>query len=282
MATASQTSQPNGILPSSAGGPSMTSQPSQNTAVSGSTTVPNSQANGSQAAAAAGTPQQQPTPTQNPTHAPRPRDSRTIELLLTSQGVTSFEPRVPLLLLDFAYRHTSSVLSDALHLSTDPYTTQAGTKPSASSGAAPTAPPAGDAVVTTNAINLAIASRQAYQFRGGAAGAAGASKDWLQELARERNSVALPRVLANEWGVRLPNERFVLNGVGWDLKDRWAPNAGEEGEEEDSDQDEDMDDMDDSRGKDAGAAGAMIGAPVGSLEELLGEEMEDEEMEGMD
>ncbi|OTA68794.1 transcription factor TAFII-31, partial [Hypoxylon sp. EC38] len=156
-----------------------------------------------------------------PSHAPRPRDARTIELLLTSQGVTSFDQRVPLLLLDFAYRHTSAVLSDAIHLSTDPYTTQAGTKPSASSGAAPTAPSAGEAMVSTNAINLAIASRQSFQFRGGAGGAGGgaASKEFMQDLARERNKVALPRVLPNEWGVRLPNERFVLDGVGWGLRD---------------------------------------------------------------
>ncbi|EAQ92646.1 hypothetical protein CHGG_00881 [Chaetomium globosum CBS 148.51] len=79
-------------------------------------------------------PQQQPTTHPNPTPssstAPRPRDARTIELLLTAQGVTAFEQRVPLLLLDFAYRHTSAVLSDALHLAADPYTSHAGARPS--------------------------------------------------------------------------------------------------------------------------------------------------------
>ncbi|CAK7565889.1 MAG: Transcription initiation factor TFIID subunit 9 [Sporothrix epigloea] len=160
--------------------------------------------------------------------APKPRDVRTMELLLTAQGVTAYEARIPQLLLDFAYRHTSSVLSDAIHLSADPYTSHAGSKPSASSGAAAMAPAGTDASVSANAVQLAIASRLAFQFRGGAGGASaggGASKEWLLELARERNKVALPRVGAIEWGARLPSERFVLSGVSWGLRDAWAPGA---------------------------------------------------------
>ncbi|TGJ81585.1 hypothetical protein E0Z10_g7163, partial [Xylaria hypoxylon] len=165
MATTAQT---NGIPPSSSAGPSQTqpqSQPTQNTVTSGSTTAPNTQATGATAGPSQ-TPGGAPSSPTATTHEPRPRDARTIELLLTSQGVTSFDGRVPLLLLDFAYRHTSSILNDALHLSGDPYTTHAGAKPSGSSGAVPTAPPGGDATVSTNAVNIAIASRQAYQFRG--------------------------------------------------------------------------------------------------------------------
>ncbi|KAF6820801.1 transcription initiation factor TFIID subunit 9 [Colletotrichum sojae] len=176
--------------------------------------------------------------------APRPRDSRMIELLLTSQGVTSYESRVPLLLLDFAYRHTSSILSDAIYLSADPYTSHAGSKPSASAGATAAAiPGSGDAAVSANAVKLAITSRLQYQFRGGGAG--GMSKEWLQELARERNKTALPKVAQNEWGLRLPSERFVLSGVSWGLKDVWE----EAGIDEDDDEEEDA----------AGASGAMEG-----------------------
>ncbi|KAK8043603.1 transcription initiation factor IID- 31kD subunit-domain-containing protein [Apiospora rasikravindrae] len=235
MATASQ-SQPNGIPSSSAAsGPSQSqSQPTQ--ATTSSTLQASSQATGGAAAPSPSAPNGAPS-----TSAPRPRDARTIELLLTSQGVTSYDSRVPLLLLDFAYRHTSSVLSDALHLTTDPYTSAAGSKPSGASGAAPSAPANIDAAVSTNAVSLAVASRQAYQFRGGsgAGGSAGggASKDWLMELAKERNRVALPRVHAHEWGVRLPNERFVLSGMSWGLKDRWGGNGGE-GMDDDDDEDE--------------------------------------------
>lgn len=95
-----------------------------------------------------------------------------------------------------------------------------------------------------NAVNLAIASRQAYQFRGGSGagggGGGGASKDWLQELAKERNKVALPRVHAHEWGVRLPNERFVLSGMGWGLKDTWAEEGGDSDEDQDEERMEDV------------------------------------------
>lgn len=166
---------------------------------------------------------------QQPSATPRPRDSRLVELLLTSQGVTSYEQRVPLLLLDFAYRHTSSVLNDALHLSGDPYITQAGSKPSASSAGA-MAPSSGDASVSANAVKVAIAARLGYQFRGGSSGG-GISKEYMQELARERNKIALPKIVPNEWGVRLPSERFVLSGTSWGLKDIW--------DEEDMDEDED-------------------------------------------
>ncbi|KAK2025299.1 TFIID-31kDa-domain-containing protein [Colletotrichum zoysiae] len=300
---ASQTSDPqvNGVPSSSAG-------------ASASQTVPNTQAT-APASTAGSQPQSQSQPTQssstqqasqqaqhqnaqqqnstqqqsaplNPNaSAPRPRDARMIELLLTSQGVTSYESRVPLLLLDFAYRHTSSILSDAIYLSADPYTSQAGSKASASGSAAGAIPGAGgDAAVSANAVKLAIAARLGYQFRGGG-GAGGVSKDWLQELARERNKTALPKVAQNEWGLRLPSERFVLSGVSWGLKDVW--------EEAGIDEDEDSE-------ADAGAAGgdgAMEGVEAtnttadediggdgvegGTMEDVFGKDVdEDAEMEG--
>ncbi|OTA98907.1 hypothetical protein M426DRAFT_325616 [Hypoxylon sp. CI-4A] len=305
MASTTQ-SQPNGIPSSATAGPSQSaSQPTQNTTSSGSATVPNTQATTTSSATAGATNSSNNNTQTNPTAPggtpqaptdPRPRDARTIELLLTSQGVTSFDPRVPLLLLDFAYRHSSSVLSDAIHLATDPYITHAGGKPSGSAGAIPTAPSAVDAVVPTNAINVAIASRQAFQFRGGAGGAAGAggggaSKEWLQELARERNKVALPRVMMNEWGVRLPNERFVLSGTAWGLKEHWEGEGGA-GSDEDDEGDANMEDVSSPPkrrkvGSDGGAAAEEEDtqdneAGGGGLGELLGDDMADEEMEGME
>lgn len=143
----------------------------------------------------------------------RPRDSRLIHMLLTSLGVTAYQERVPLQVLDFAYRHSSSILSDALHLSADAYqsqTSRAKDAPASGVGAA-------DGQVTVPAVHIAIQSRLQYQFSGGN----GLSKEFLLETAygREgRNKVALPRVLQNEWGVRLPSERFVLTGVPWGLQ----------------------------------------------------------------
>lgn len=223
---------------------------------------------------------------------PRPRDARTIELLLTAQGVTAFEQRVPLLLLDFAYRHTSSVLSDALHLSADPYTSHAGARPSASSGAAPVN--VGDATITSNAVQLAIASRLNFQFRGGSGG--GTSKEWMMEMAREKNKVALPKVSVNEWGVRLPSERFVLNGVSWGLKgDGWIAGGDDEAsEDEEGDSDEDMEDAMGLGSKKGGENGDTMegiekediggdGVEGGTVDDLFGEDGDDnEEMEDVD
>lgn len=225
-----------------------------------------------------------------------------MELLLTAQGVTAYETRVPQLLLDFAYRHTSSVLSDAIHLSADPYTSHAGSKPSAASGAAAMAPPGGDASVSANAVQLAIASRLAFQFRGGAGGASaggGASKEWLLELARERNKVALPRVGAVEWGARLPSERFVLSGVSWGLRDSWAPGAAA-GDDEDEEEEEDLrrgagllGSASSKKGKEGGADGDVTmtdgpsaedvggdGVEGGTMDDVFADDgmMEDEEM----
>ncbi|PBP25959.1 TFIID-31kDa-domain-containing protein [Diplocarpon rosae] len=157
----------------------------------------------------------------------RPRDARLIHLLLSSLGCTAYQERVPLQLLDFAYRHSSSILSDALHLSSDAYVSQ--------QTRARDAPPGGsfreaDGQVSSNAVQLAIQSRLQYQF-GGGGGGAGLSKEFLLETAQARNRVALPRVLQNEWGIRLPSERFVLTGVPWGLKGEWV--VGEEEEDVD-------------------------------------------------
>lgn len=40
----------------------------------------------------------------------RPRDARLIHLVLANYGVNAYQERVPLQLMDFAYRYTSSTL----------------------------------------------------------------------------------------------------------------------------------------------------------------------------
>ncbi|KAK1964025.1 TFIID-31kDa-domain-containing protein [Colletotrichum eremochloae] len=300
---ASQTSDPqiNGVPSSSAGASASQTVPNTQATAGASTTgsQPPSQSQPTQSSStqqASQQSQQQNAQQQNSTQqqsaslnpnasAPRPRDARMIELLLTSQGVTSYESRVPLLLLDFAYRHTSSILSDAIYLSADPYISQAGSKASGSGAGAGAIPGAGgDAAVSANAVKLAIAARLGYQFRGGG-GAGGVSKDWLQELARERNKTALPKVAQNEWGLRLPSERFVLSGVSWGLKDVW--------EEAGIDEDEDSEDGAGAAGADSAMEGVEAtnatadediggdGVEGGTMEDVFGKDVdEDAEMEG--
>lgn len=211
------------------------------------------------------------TPASPVSAAPKPRDQRTIELLLNAQGVTGFENRVPQLLLDFAYRHTASVLSDSLHLGADPYTTHAGAKPSASAGATASVPGGGgDATVGANAVRLAIGSRLAYQFHGGggATGGGGLSKDALASLAADKNKIALPKVRANHWGIRLPSERFVMTGQGWGLRDVMARAEENSEDEDDEDDDQEMVDAMEVQPKDEDIGGD--GVEGGTMEDVFG------------
>lgn len=211
-------------------------------------------------------------PTQSSSSASaRPRDARLIELLLTSQGVTAYEQRVPLLLMDFAYRHTSSVLNDALHLSGDPYVSHAGAKASASAGATAALP--GDATVSGNAVKLAIGARLSYQFRGGSGGG-GISKEYMQELARERNKVALPKIVPNEWGVRLPSERFVLSGSSWGLRNEWPEASDSEGEEEEEEGDDAMQGIQGPELEDEDVGGEDVEG--GTVEDVFGNDVDEE------
>ncbi|KAI9730363.1 MAG: Transcription initiation factor TFIID subunit 9 [Cirrosporium novae-zelandiae] len=166
-------------------------------------------------------------------HTKRPRDARIIHMILTSLGVSAYQERVPLQLLDFAYRYTSGILTDALHLSAEGLAGGAGTGDGSSSTTA-----AGGGSSNTNKINLAdlssvnlqalrlaVFSRTQYQF------SAGLPKEFLLELAQERNRVMLPKV-ERDYGVRLPPERYCLTGVGFHLKEEWESEGEDDGGED--------------------------------------------------
>ncbi|KAI9805841.1 MAG: hypothetical protein M1825_000455 [Sarcosagium campestre] len=163
----------------------------------------------------------------------RPRDARLIHMVLAAMGINAYQERVPLQLLDFAYRYSSSTLQDALHLSSDgPATAGGGASssfgPSGGARDAGGAAGGGGSIVTLPALRLSVASRMNYQYQ------ASLPKEFLLDLANERNRIALP-LPGKEYGVRLPPEKYCLTGVGWELKEEWTS----EGEEEvDGDEDE--------------------------------------------
>ena len=149
----------------------------------------------------------------------------------------------------------------------------------------------GDATITSNAVTLAIASRLNFQFRGGSGG--GTSKDWMMEMAREKNKVALPKVSANEWGVRLPSERFVLNGVSWGLKgDGWIAGGDEMTSGDEDDSDEDMEDamgINNKKGENGDAMEGIEkediggdGVEGGTVDDLFGEDGDGDDNEEME
>ncbi|KAJ5627647.1 hypothetical protein N7490_009875 [Penicillium lividum] len=195
----------------------------------------------------------------------RPRDVRLVHMLLASLGVTAYQDRVPLQLLDFAYRYTSNVLQDAVHLATEGY---AGAVGDAAGNTGKNANSAEVNGVSLPALRLSIASRLHYQFQ------TGLPKEFLMDVASERNRIALPGVsrgfdaaaqggpngapaaAANQSvmmaGMRLPPERFCLTGTGWNMKDEWDSEGEEEedipdataqgaGEEEEGENEEEND-----------------------------------------
>ena len=188
----------------------------------------------------------------------RPRDARLIHLILANLGVNAYQERVPLMLMDFAYRYTSGVLSDALHISTE----------SAPSGPGnPRSAPGADGGVTLDAVRQAIASRLNYQFN------SVLPKEFQLELAAERNRIALPKP-DKEFGIRLPPERYCLTGVGWQMKEEW---------------DEEYDEYEDEDGvgpRPGGGPDAEMGEGAGDdeedarneFEEVMGAEGQDSEM----
>jgi len=154
----------------------------------------------------------------------RPRDARLIHLLLANQGVAAYQERVPLMIMDFAYRYTSGILSDAFQLTQDGYGV-----PSSDRGR-----DKDQATVSMSHLRLAMAARQHYQFQ------PSLPKEALLEMAQERNRVALPKP-EREFGVRLPPEKYTFTGAGFGLKEEWDSET--EGEEEALVQDEQMRDV---------------------------------------
>lgn len=130
-----------------------------------------------------------------------PRDVRLLHLILASMGVSSYEDRVPLQLMDFAYRFTHSILQDALiyndhaHSSVTP------------AGLGPTVKP-----LSTEDVRLAIAARLNYQFK------PAPPKEMLLELAQEKNRRPLPSI-HEQWGLRLPPEKYCLTAKDWTFEE---------------------------------------------------------------
>ena len=187
----------------------------------------------------------------------RPRDARLIHLVLSSLGIHSYQERVPLQLLDFAYRYTSSVLSDSLRLAAEGYAhteTNRGGRGRGGGGE--------EGTINLMALRQAIASRTGYTFT------SALPKEFMLEQATERNRVQLPKV-ERSYGVQLPPEKYCLTGVGWGLKDEWE--SEDEVEESESapqaqrdDTDENMGGMDGADDEDEEGAGRM--------EDVFGEE----------
>lgn len=196
----------------------------------------------------------------------RPRDARLIHMILANYGVTAYQERVPLQIMDFAYRYTSSVLQDAIHFTSEGYGTTGPGVGNAKAGAATE----DKSPVTLSAVRLSIHSRTNYQFN------PALPKEIYNDIAQERNRVALPP-LQKEWGLRLPPEQYCLTGSGLDMKEDWQFEDEADGLEDDGDPDAIM--------KDEALVGGddMEGESIeegGRMEDIFGEAIEGNNGEG--
>ena len=135
-----------------------------------------------------------PATTTDPTAIPadstlKPRDARLLHLLLTTSQVPAYTPKVPIQLLDFAYRYTHSILLDA----------QAYADHVHGQGS----------VIVADDVKLAVSSKVGHSFRGPP------PKEFLLEVAAERNRRPLPAVREGV-EIRLPPERWCLNAPNWE------------------------------------------------------------------
>lgn len=174
---------------------------------------------------------------------------------------------MPLQLMDFAYRYTSSTLQDALHLTSEGYGSSVHPPAAAGRGAAP-APHTDMSAISLSSLRLSVASRTHYQFN------PTLPKEFYQDIAQERNRVALPFV-EREWGLRLPPEQYCLTGEGWNLKDEWDAEGDDMNEAGNADQthlDDVLEHREDSEGEDEN----------GRMEDIFGEEYLDPEKDDED
>ncbi len=143
--------------------------------------------------------------------------------------------------MDFAYRYTSSILNDALHIQNEGYDQAEGaaqTKGGRGAAAKNAAQKAEEGDVSMAALRMSIASRMSHQFQGHS----NLPKEFLKQLADERNRISLNAQAKDEkggsgmmiGGIRLPHERYCLTGAGWGLKEEWD-SEGEESVDDDGD-----------------------------------------------
>lgn len=125
---------------------------------------------------------------------PKPRDARTIEAILRSMGVESYDPRVVTQLLELEHRYITDVLREAHAL------TEFADKPA----------------IDLDDVRLAIRSRCAFTFT------QPPPREVTMRLAAERNAIPLPPV-EQRAGIALPPAEFQLTRQNFRVVPRDGP-----------------------------------------------------------
>eukprot|EP00039_Didymoeca_costata_P030070 m.27758 g.27758 ORF g.27758 m.27758 type:complete len:213 (+) comp7933_c0_seq1:203-841(+) len=115
-----------------------------------------------------------------------PRSAREIMAILKAMGITDFEPRVVPQLIEFAHRYISDILEDASR-----YAEHRGKT-------------GDEAKITKEDLRLAAQATVDFTCSGPP------PREFLMEMASQKNQTPLPIVEDEKFGVRLPPDRFCL------------------------------------------------------------------------
>ncbi|GAA94224.1 uncharacterized protein L969DRAFT_45844 [Mixia osmundae IAM 14324] len=132
-----------------------------------------------------------------------PRDARLIALILSSMGVDQAEPGVVAILMEFAHRYTTEILTDALVYADHAH------RGLGASSAANLTPDLAD-------VRMALKAKLEHSM------SSAWPKEFLMPLALELNRLPLPS-LPESYGVRLPPEKDRLTAANFDLVPRLSP-----------------------------------------------------------
>eukprot|EP00118_Oscarella_pearsei_P019791 m.212199 g.212199 ORF g.212199 m.212199 type:complete len:224 (+) comp39771_c0_seq2:242-913(+) len=123
-----------------------------------------------------------------------PRDALVMAAILKEMGVVDYEPRVINLMLEFAYKYVSDILEEAKILSEH----------------------ANRKEIDANDVKLAVKTYVNHSFT------TPPPRDFLMDLARERNNQPLPAI-PERFGLRLPPDRHCLLAPSYRIKSKKKP-----------------------------------------------------------
>ncbi|XP_065840782.1 transcription initiation factor TFIID subunit 9B-like [Oscarella lobularis] len=120
-----------------------------------------------------------------------PRDALVMAAILKEMGVADYEPRVINLMLEFAYKYVSDVFEEAKAMSEH----------------------ANKREIDASDVKLAVKTLVNHSFT------TPPPRDFLMEIAREKNSQKLP-IIPEKFGLRLPPDRHCLLAPNHKIKPR--------------------------------------------------------------
>lgn len=125
------------------------------------------------------------------TKAAVPKEAQVMTAILKDMGITDYEPGVINQMLEFTYRYVSQVLDDARVFAN--YAKK-------------------NRTIEMDDVKLAVHMQMEKAFT------TPPPRDLLLEVARTRNANPLPPIKVNQYGIRLPPDRYCLSACNYRIK----------------------------------------------------------------